>query len=356
VIDDQPVSRVEWIPREKLSANFWNPNKQAPPEYRLLKISILENGWTQPIVVRENGLVMPCGTRLLGGSIDGWHQLLAIIGLQTWPLSGTPLDSSTVKARFTGTNGSPDTEIPDHGSPSVKESRIGETSYANGSLPRGVPECGGAKTPATESAFTGTSTGSATFSTFWELACPTCASSGPKQKKSLLTWQSAQGASTADAGLPLTIRCCGSDGANETPSSALNSGGQRTPSDCDGEISGSRASLQVAYEIVDGYHRWLISGDREVSALTGGLVPVVRLAECPPDVARMATIRHNRARGTHHVLKMADIVAELQEMGLSPGEIGRRLQMDDEEVSRLADRGQMTKRGAAASFGNGWTV
>jgi hypothetical protein len=85
-------------------------------------------------------------------------------------------------------------------------------------------------------------------------------------------------------------------------------------------------------------------------------VPVVRLAECPPDVARMATIRHNRARGTHHVLKMADIVAELLEMGVAPEELGRRLQMDDEEVDRLADRGQMTKRGAAAGFGNGWTV
>lgn len=167
MIDDQPVSRVEWVSRDKLSSNAWNPNVQAPPEHKLLKISLLENGWTMPIVVREE----------------------------------------------------------------------------------------------------------------------------------------------------------------------------------DGRL-----------EIVDGYHRWRLSENAEVAALTGGLVPIVRLPECPPDVARMATIRHNRARGTHHVLKMADIVAELLDMGLSPDEIGRRLQMDDEEVDRLADRGQMTKRGAAAGFGNGWTV
>jgi hypothetical protein len=85
-------------------------------------------------------------------------------------------------------------------------------------------------------------------------------------------------------------------------------------------------------------------------------VPVVLLTQTDPALLRMATIRQNRARGTHHVLKMADIVAELLEMGKSPEEIGRRLQMDEEEVERLADRGQMTKRGAAAAFGNGWTV
>jgi hypothetical protein len=33
------------------------------------------------------------------------------------------------------------------------------------------------------------------------------------------------------------------------------------------------------------YHRWLISEDREIAALTDGLVPVVRLPECAPDLA-----------------------------------------------------------------------
>lgn len=161
----QPVSGVRWVPHDALSANSWNPNRQAPPEHRLLKVSLLENGWTQPVVVR---LV-------------------------------------------------------------------------------------------------------------------------------------------------------------------------------DGEL-----------EIVDGYNRWDLAADPEVAALTGGLVPIVELPECDPVLARLATIRHNRARGAHYVLAMADLVADLRAMGLSPGEIGGRLEMDDEEVDRLLDRGEMTKRGSKPEFSAAW--
>src|SRR5690606_10360544 len=104
-------------------------------------------------------------------------------------------------------------------------------------------------------------------------------------------------------------------------------------------------------EIVDGYHRWSTSADPDVYALTDGYVPIVRLPECADDLARLATVRHNRARGTHHVLGMADIVASLiTDHGLSPADVGERLGMDEEEVDRLADRGVMAKRGSAASF------
>ena len=168
-LDAQPVSSVQWVPRERLSANDWNPNHQAPPEFKLLRLSILENGWTQPIVVREH---------------DGGARL----------------------------------------------------------------------------------------------------------------------------------------------------------------------------EIVDGYHRWLVSEQSDVSDLTHGMVPIVVLAECEDDLARMATIRHNRARGQHAVVPMADIVADLVDRGLDEGEIGARLGMDPEEVERLLDRGSMVKRGRAGGFGEAWNV
>jgi ParB-like chromosome segregation protein Spo0J len=200
VIDDQPVSRVEWVPRDGLASNAWNPNIQAPPEHKLLRVSLLENGWTMPIVTRQE----PTGLEI----VDGYHR---------WSLSADKDVAAMTRA-------------------SQRDALLAER----------------------------------------------------KQLEDRLAVIDTQLADAADA---------------------------------------------VAV-----------------------LVPVVRLAECPPDVARMATIRHNRARGTHHVLKMADIVAELLDMGLAPEEIGRRLQMDEEEVDRLADRGQMTKRGAAAQFGNGWTV
>jgi ParB-like chromosome segregation protein Spo0J len=46
----EPVDYVRWVPADKVVANEYNPNKVAPPEMRLLHISIQEDGYTQPIV------------------------------------------------------------------------------------------------------------------------------------------------------------------------------------------------------------------------------------------------------------------------------------------------------------------
>jgi len=106
-------------------------------------------------------------------------------------------------------------------------------------------------------------------------------------------------------------------------------------------------------EIVDGFHRWTVAARPEIADKTEGLVPVVVL-ERDQSHRMMSTIRHNRARGTHHVLKMADIVRTLVEAGLNEDEIQSRLQMDGEEVERLLDRSGMTVRGAGDGFGREW--
>lgn len=90
--------------------------------------------------------------------------------------------------------------------------------------------------------------------------------------------------------------------------------------------------------IVDGFHRWTVSGQKDVYRLTAGMVPVVTLKPKDEASQQMATIRHNRARGTHAVLRMADIVEGMIKSGLSMDEICDRLQMEDEEVIRLANR------------------
>ena len=51
----EPVDCVLWIPADKVEANDYNPNKVAPPEMRLLQHSIRQDGYTQPIVVYDEG-------------------------------------------------------------------------------------------------------------------------------------------------------------------------------------------------------------------------------------------------------------------------------------------------------------
>jgi ParB-like chromosome segregation protein Spo0J len=62
-IEKQPISNVRWIDRAQLKPNDYNPNKVAPPEMELLITSILEDGWTQPIVVLPDGTI-----------VDGFHR------------------------------------------------------------------------------------------------------------------------------------------------------------------------------------------------------------------------------------------------------------------------------------------
>jgi ParB-like chromosome segregation protein Spo0J len=49
--EKHPVSHVIWVRAEEVYANDYNPNTVAPPEMKLLKISIESDGFTQPIVV-----------------------------------------------------------------------------------------------------------------------------------------------------------------------------------------------------------------------------------------------------------------------------------------------------------------
>ena len=47
---NEPVDCVLWVPIDSVEANDYNPNKVAPPEMKLLEVSISEDGYTQPIV------------------------------------------------------------------------------------------------------------------------------------------------------------------------------------------------------------------------------------------------------------------------------------------------------------------
>lgn len=58
-----PLSSLQWVDRDRLRANDYNPNKVSEDNLKLLVQSILTNGWTLPIVVRPDYTI-----------IDGFHR------------------------------------------------------------------------------------------------------------------------------------------------------------------------------------------------------------------------------------------------------------------------------------------
>lgn len=92
------------------------------------------------------------------------------------------------------------------------------------------------------------------------------------------------------------------------------------------------------FEIVDGFHRWLVSGRIKIYAVTAGFVPIVVIWHDNEQSQKLSTIRHNRASGEHAVLEMSKIVASMIESGMSMQEICFRAGMEKEEVKRLSQR------------------
>lgn len=89
------------------------------------------------------------------------------------------------------------------------------------------------------------------------------------------------------------------------------------------------------YEIVDGFHRYLVMKQhKDIYDRENGMMPVTVIEK---DLSnRMAsTIRHNRARGSHDVDLMSNIVAELTKSGMSDQWIMKNIGMDADELLRL---------------------
>lgn len=91
------------------------------------------------------------------------------------------------------------------------------------------------------------------------------------------------------------------------------------------------------YTIIDGFHRWTVSGREPLLTKLGGKVPVVIVDHEDEADDVYGTITHNRARGTHLLEPMKAIVKKLLDEGKSVPEIGRQLGMKPEEIFRLSD-------------------
>lgn len=62
---DDPVLNIEWRDASALDANDYNPNRVFNKELRLLEFSIIRQGWVQPVLISNEGMI-----------IDGFHRVM----------------------------------------------------------------------------------------------------------------------------------------------------------------------------------------------------------------------------------------------------------------------------------------
>jgi ParB-like chromosome segregation protein Spo0J len=108
------------------------------------------------------------------------------------------------------------------------------------------------------------------------------------------------------------------------------------------------------YEIVDGFHRYTtMLNHKDIYEREGGCLPVVTIDK---DISnRMAsTIRHNRARGSHDIELMTNIVADLVSSGMSDAWIMKNIGMDAEELLRLKQISGLASLFKDKEFSKSW--
>ena len=114
------------------------------------------------------------------------------------------------------------------------------------------------------------------------------------------------------------------------------------------------AKKQDVYVIVDGFHRWRVMKDYpDIYEREKGMMPVSVIDKSLSN--RMAsTIRHNRARGSHDVDLMSNIIKELHEIGRSDAWISKHLGMDKDEILRLKQITGLAALFRDVKFGKAW--
>ncbi len=103
------------------------------------------------------------------------------------------------------------------------------------------------------------------------------------------------------------------------------------------------------YIVVDGFHRYTILKDY----LKSDVAPVV-VIDKPLDERMGSTIRHNRARGTHQIRSMSDLVLELTKTGWDEADICQKLGMELDEVIRLKQITGLKEAFANHEFSKSW--
>jgi len=114
------------------------------------------------------------------------------------------------------------------------------------------------------------------------------------------------------------------------------------------------AKSKDIYIIVDGFHRYRVMIEHtDIYEREGGMLPVSVINKSL-DQRMASTIRHNRARGSHSVDLMSNIVKELHELGRSDNWISKHLGMYKDEILRLKQITGLATLFKDINFGKAW--
>tara|TARA_R100000951_G_C2649564_1_gene183888 strand:+ start:1776 stop:2300 length:525 start_codon:yes stop_codon:yes gene_type:complete len=110
------------------------------------------------------------------------------------------------------------------------------------------------------------------------------------------------------------------------------------------------------YIVVDGFHRYtVLKTSKRVFEREKGMLPVSVIDKSLGE--RMAsTIRHNRARGSHSIDLMSNIVSELVEMGKGDAWICKHIGMSKDELLRMKQITGLTALFQNKEFSDSWEV
>ena len=110
------------------------------------------------------------------------------------------------------------------------------------------------------------------------------------------------------------------------------------------------------YEIVDGYHRYTtMLNHKNIYDRENGKLPVSIIDKSITE--RMAsTIRHNRARGSHDIELMTNIISDLVSSEMSDAWIMRNIGMDADELLRLKQITGLAELFKDKEFSNSWVA
>ena len=108
------------------------------------------------------------------------------------------------------------------------------------------------------------------------------------------------------------------------------------------------------YVIVDGFHRHRVGKESDtIKKRIKGYLPIV-VIDKPLKDRIASTIRHNRARGTHEILPMAEIVKKLYFSGMSDKKIMQELGMEKDELLRLKQFTGLGSLFAGRDYSQAW--